>query len=257
MDLVPGQAGSQGAMPAPFTRDNINALLTALAQVDTVVGQPVPKVRMAGGMVGITVPRERLVDAARTLRDTLGFEMLVTISGVDMVEHRDAIYHFRSLRHNWLLQVRVAAPSERAEIPSLVSLYASANWLEREVYDLSGIAFPGHPDLRRILLDETFIGHPLLKDFRSTPTVVHDRATTQVDAIRAVSGERQRGQERIVLKKLGQGDQERLHPGMMTFGSEAVFMETGQGIGTGPNAMHGYTVKTDEDTGPTMKPEEG
>lgn len=257
MDLVPGQAGNTGAIPAPFSRDTINALLGALSQVDQVVGQSVPKVRMVDGMVGITVPRERIVEVVRVLRDSLGFEVLTTISGVDMVEHREAIYQFRSIRNNWLLQMRVATPNERPEIASLVSLYASANWLEREVYDLSSIVFLGHPDLRRILLDETFVGHPLLKTFRSTPVVVHDRATTQVDAIRAISGERERAQERIVLKKLGQGDQERLHPGMMTFGSEAVFMETGQGIGTGPNAMHGYTVKTDEDTGPTMKPQEG
>jgi hypothetical protein len=85
--------------------------------------------------------------------------------------------------------------------------------------------------------------------------VVHDRATTQVDAVRAVSGEQQRGQERVVLKRLGQGQQERIHPGMTTFGNEAVFLETGQGVGSDANAMHGYTID-EQYLDPAAKPQE-
>jgi hypothetical protein len=181
--------------------------------------------------------------------------MLSCISGVDMIEHLESIYELRSISRNWLVQMRVKTPSDDPQIQSLVSVYSSANWLERETYDLFGIRFVGHPDLRRMLLEDDFEGHPLLKSFRTTPSVVHDRATTQVDAIRAVSGEQQRKQERVVLKRLGQGQQERIHPGMTTFGNEAVFLETGQGVGSDANAMHGYTID-EQYLDPAAKPQE-
>jgi NADH/F420H2 dehydrogenase subunit C len=259
MDLVPGQARSSAPSLQAFDQDHLNRLLDQLAKVDEVVGAAVPKMRLGGGSIGVTVPPDRLVEVARLLRDTLGFEMLTCVSGVDMVDHQEAIYHFRSINRNWLVQVRVQAPNERPEIPSLVGLFASANWLEREVYDMNGITFTGHPDLRRILLDDDFEGYPLLKAFRPTPLTVHDRATTQVDGPRAVSGEQTRNLERIALKRLGQGNQERLHPGMSTFGDEAVFLETGQGIGTTDNAMHGYTVDTDllPEPAPAAEEEQG
>jgi hypothetical protein len=111
-----------------------------------------------------------------------------------------------------------------------VSVYPSANWLERETYDLFGIVFEGHPDLRRILLDDDFFGYPLRKSFRPTPLTVHDPATTQTDAIRAVTQVPERNIETITYKHLGQGQQERLHPGKLTFGSAAVFKQTGQGV---------------------------
>jgi len=238
-------------------RDHIDALLAQLGQLDALVGVAVPKTtRLGGGAVGVTVPAARLVDVARVLRDTLAFEVLTCVSGVDMVDHQEAIYHFRSLANNWLVQVRVQAPNDRPEVPSLVSLYASANWLEREVYDMSGITFAGHPDLRRILLDDDFEGYPMRRDFRPSPVTVHDRATTQVDGPRAVSGETTRHQERIAISRLGQGNLEHLHPGMSTFGDEAIFMQTGQGIGTDDNAMHGYTVDTDLSPAPAPSGDE-
>ena len=259
MDIAPratGAAQTQAPSLLAYDRDHINELLSALAQLDAQVGQPVPKQRLNAGIVGVEIAPERIIEAARLLRDTLGFEMLTSISGVDMVEHLESIYHFRSLSHNWLLQMRVKTASDNPQIPSLVGIYPSANWLERETYDLFGIRFLGHPDLRRMFLEDDFEGHPLRKSFTSTPAVVHDRATTQVDAIRAVSGEQQRKQERIVLKRLGQGMQERIHPGMTTFGNEAVFLETGQGVGTDANAMHGYTID-EQYLDPPAKPEEG
>ncbi|HEX6543042.1 MAG TPA: NADH-quinone oxidoreductase subunit C [Ktedonobacterales bacterium] len=258
MDIAPRAAGATGAPSLlAYDRDHINELLNALAQLDEQAGQPTPKRRLNAGIVGIEIAPERLVATARFLRDSLGFEMLTSISGVDMIEHLEAAYHFRSISQNWLVQVRVKTSSDDPQIPSLVGLYTSANWLERETYDLFGIRFIGHPDLRRMLLDDEFEGHPLRKNFVTTPTVVHDRATTQVDAIRAVSGEQQRRQERVVLKRLGQGQQERIHPGMTTFGSEAVFLETGQGVGTDANAMHGYTIDEQYLEDPVMKPQEG
>jgi NADH/F420H2 dehydrogenase subunit C len=256
LDIAPRAAGATGAPSLlAYDRDHINELLNALAQLDEQVGQPVPKRRLNAGIVGIEIAPEQVVETGRFLHDVLGFEMLTSVAGVDMVEHLESIYEVRSLSRNWLLQIRVKTPISDPQIPSLVGVYTSANWLERETYDLYGIRFIGHPDLRRMLLDDEFEGHPLLKSFTTTPAVVHDRATTQVDAIRAISGEQQRKQERVVLKRLGQGQQERIHPGMTTFGSEAVFLETGQGVGTDANAMHGYTID-EQYLDPASKPQE-
>jgi len=243
VDLAPRQHGRVAPQTAAtaqppsllaYDHDHINALLSQLAEVDQVVGQPTPKTKLNGGVVSIDIPAERLLDATRVLRDTLGFEMLSCVTGVDMVDHIESLYHLRSLHNVWLLQVRVRLPVENPTVDSLVSLYPSANWLEREQYDLLGIVYRGHPDLRRILLEDEFQGHPLLKSFRTTPQVRHDPATTQVAAVHAVSGEQIRGQERIVTKRFGQGNEERIHPGMTTFGSSAVYLTTGQGVEPAP-----------------------
>jgi NADH/F420H2 dehydrogenase subunit C len=213
-----------------FDRDHINALLTDLGALDQSLGVALTKIRLAQGMVSVDVPSDKLVDAAQLLRDSLGFEMLTCVTAVDMVDHIQSIYHLRSLSKNWLLQVRVRLTSDHPEVDSLVSLYPSANWLEREQYDLLGVIYRGHPDLRRILLEDEFVGYPLLKSFRTTPMVQHDPATTQTPAVRAISGENIRRQERVQTKRLGQGTLERIHPGMTTFGGAAVYLETGQGV---------------------------
>lgn len=255
MDIAARASDAAPSLTA-FEATHIGAMLDALAKLDAAVGHPVPKKRMSAGCVGIEVAREDLTQVVRLLRDTLGFEMLTTISGVDMVDHIESVYHLRSYAHNWLLQVRVKLPNERPEVDSLVSLYTSANWLERECYDMVGILYQGHPDLRRILLDDEFFGYPLLKSFHPTPITVHDRATTQVDAVRALSGEQQRNVERVVAKRLGQGNEERLHPGTPTFGSNAVYLATGQGVEPG-EPEHSTDGKTQAGRMPVMKPQRG
>jgi NADH:ubiquinone oxidoreductase subunit C len=246
MDLVP-RLSTPLAPPSllAFERDHVETLAGELtSRLPEVVGQPVSVTRMNGGLLGLELPPERLVAAARFLRDTLGFDMLTCVSGVDMGDHLDSIYHLRALGHNWMLQVRVSLPAAAPQVDSLVGLYPSANWLEREEYDLVGITYLGHPDLRRIMLDDDFQGHPLLKSFRSTPAVVHDRATTQVPPRQALAGEHQRNLETVVGKRLGQGQEERLHPGTPTFGNMAIFSRTGQGVvppaeGDGPAPGNG------------------
>lgn len=232
MDLVPHlSAPVEPPSLRAFDRDHIAELVEDLtSRLPDLAGGPVPVTRMGGGVVGAALPPEALLATARFLRDTLGFEMLTCISGVDMGDHLDSVYHFRSISRNWLLQIRVSVPAEAPQVESLVSVYTSANWLEREEYDLLGIIYTGHPDLRRIMLDDEFQGHPLLKSFRSTPVVIHDRATTQVGPEQALAGEQQRNQERIVSKRLGQGQEERLHPGTPTFGNMAIYSRTGQGV---------------------------
>jgi NADH-quinone oxidoreductase subunit C len=76
-----------------------------------------------------------------------------------------AIYHLLSLVHNHRLRLRVYAEDQDVQIPSVISVWPAANWFEREAYDLYGIVFSGHPDLRRILTDYGFVGHPFRKDF--------------------------------------------------------------------------------------------
>jgi NADH-quinone oxidoreductase subunit C len=232
----PGQPAEPPSAPSllAYDRDHLNALLSQLGVLEQRLGlsAPLAKSRLPQGVIGVEVPSDKLLDFARLLRDEAGFEMLTCVTAVDMVDHLQSLYHFRSLAHNWLLQARVRLTTEHPEVDSLVSLYPSANWLEREQYDLLGVVYRGHPDLRRILLEDEFAGHPLLKSFASTPIVRHDPATTQVPAVRAISGEQVRRQERVQTKRLGQGTLERIHPGMTTFGGAAVYLETGQGVVT-------------------------
>jgi NADH-quinone oxidoreductase subunit C len=98
------------------------------------------------------------------------FQCLVDIAGVDYpdrIPRFEVVYHFLSLRNNKRVRIKTAV-ADGQSVPSLTSLYPSANWWEREVWDLYGIPFSGHPDLRRILTDYDFKGHPLRKDFPVT-----------------------------------------------------------------------------------------
>jgi len=98
------------------------------------------------------------------------FSTLVDITAVDhpeRAERFDVVYHFLSMYRNHRLRVKVAVRENEA-VPSLTSIFPSANWYEREVFDLFGILFTDHPDLRRILTDYGFRGHPLRKDFPTT-----------------------------------------------------------------------------------------
>lgn len=232
MDLAPRlNAPVEPPSMRAFDRDHVAELVEDLtSRLPEIVGHPVSVMRMGGGVVGIELPPASLLATARFLRDTLNFEMLTCVSGVDMVDHLDSVYHLISVSRNWMLQIRVSLPADAPEVDSLVGVYDSANWLEREEYDLVGIIYAGHPDLRRIMLDDDFQGHPLLRSFRSTPNVTHDPATTQVDPRRALASEQQRGVERVVAKRLGQGQEERLHPGTPTFGNMAIYSRTGQGV---------------------------
>jgi NADH/F420H2 dehydrogenase subunit C len=197
-----------------------NVLVAQLGKLHDAQSQPIPTRIIPGNIPAIIVDAAQLLATALRLRDDLGFDLLSSISGVDLLDHRQVVYHLRSIPHAWLLEMTVNVPASN-EIDSVIGIWPTANWLERETYDLFGIRFAGHPDLRRILLDDEFDGYPLLKSFRPTPMTVHARATTGTDGERALSGESQRGigHQRVVPSHLSQGDQERLHPGTPTFGS--------------------------------------
>ena len=119
----------------------------------------------------ITVQKNILIDLFKFLRDDpdLDFKFLMDLTAVDYLNRKDSrfevVYHFYSLKHNHRLRVKVPVSEDDCTIDSVSSLWKTANWYEREVWDLYGIKFNDHPDMRRILLYEEFKGHPLRKDY--------------------------------------------------------------------------------------------
>ncbi|MCO6459098.1 MAG: NADH-quinone oxidoreductase subunit C [Pirellulaceae bacterium] len=123
------------------------------------------------GRTRVVVPAGRLLDALRLLRDECGFDFLADITCVDYLNYRGArdrfglVYQLASLASNERLVLRVPLNEPDLVVPSATGLWEAANWLEREVWDMFGIRFEGHPDPRRILLPEEFTAHPLRKDY--------------------------------------------------------------------------------------------
>jgi len=121
----------------------------------------------------VLVTRDKVLDVLAFLRDSpeLAFDHLMCVTGVDLMglaEKPDlrCIWHLASYRHRHEFEVRVDVPRDDPVVPSATGLWPAADWLEREAYDLLGIKFSGHPDLRRLLLPEEWVGHPLRKDFK-------------------------------------------------------------------------------------------
>jgi NADH-quinone oxidoreductase subunit C len=114
------------------------------------------------------VDAAQVVELMRFLRDALGFEMLLDLTAVDHLGRAprfEVVYHLHSIAKNERLRVKAGVPESPCQIDSVVEIWPSANWMEREVWDLYGIRFRNHPDLRRILLYEEFDGYPLRKDY--------------------------------------------------------------------------------------------
>jgi NADH-quinone oxidoreductase subunit C len=125
---------------------------------------------VAFGDLALTAQLPRIVEALTWLRDVQGFEQLVDIAGADYPERErrfDVVYHLLSLSKNRRVRIKIQTDEDTA-VPSVVAVYPSADWYEREAFDMYGIFFDGHPDLRRILTDYGFHGHPLRKDFPMT-----------------------------------------------------------------------------------------
>ena len=122
------------------------------------------------GEVSIDVARDSVADVLRTLRDELEYQQLMEIAGVDYPsrpERFEVVYHLLSVTKNHRLRVRVTTDEANA-VPTVTGIFPVAGWLEREVFDLYGVLFDGNPDLRRILTDYGFRGHPFRKDFPLT-----------------------------------------------------------------------------------------
>jgi NADH-quinone oxidoreductase subunit C len=131
--------------------------------------EAVVEVREALGEVTVIVPREHIVEACRFMKQTLDFDMLADLCGVDRGPEEDprfeVNYHLFSTKHHKRLRLKVLLSEDDPHVATVTTVWKTANWHERETYDMFGIIFDGHPDLRRILLPSDFDGHPLRKDY--------------------------------------------------------------------------------------------
>ena len=153
---------------------------TLQAALESVLGAAIKSLVRARGEITITVAADHYLDVARTLRDdaSLRFEQLIDLCGVDYADYKNqpwdglryaAVSHLLSVTHNWRVRLKVfALDDDLPAVASVTELWSSANWFEREAFDMFGILFEGHTDLRRILTDYGFIGHPMRKDFPVT-----------------------------------------------------------------------------------------
>jgi len=162
-----------------FSMSRLNTLKTNLKSVFGAEAT----IKEALGELTLEVPASQWIEVCRQLRDhdDLYFETCIDLCAVDysawraptysdadqLFPHRFAVViHLLSLKHNWRLRVRCFVPNDEFPLlPTLVPVWPSVNWFEREAFDLYGVIFEGHPDLRRILTDYGFIGHPFRKDF--------------------------------------------------------------------------------------------
>jgi NADH-quinone oxidoreductase subunit C len=147
------------------------------AALEGVLGDKIKNFKRDRGEITITVSSANYLEVAKTLRDdaSLKFETLIDLCGLDYSSYKDQpwdgpryciVSHLLSVSKNWRMRLKVFAPDDDVPVvASLTDVWAGANWFEREAFDMVGVIFDGHVDLRRILTDYGFIGHPLRKDF--------------------------------------------------------------------------------------------
>ncbi len=158
----------------------MNSLTDLFRSVENALGNRVGRTTQNRGEMTITVDAGDILDVCTRLRDDADtrFEQLIDLCGVDYSTYgREdpprawqgaryaVVYHLLSIQHNHRLRVRAFLADEMPVIASVIGIWPCADWFEREAFDLFGIIFDGHPDLRRILTDYGFIGHPFRKDF--------------------------------------------------------------------------------------------
>jgi NADH-quinone oxidoreductase subunit C len=141
-----------------------------LERAREILGDAVLDAHARAGDETIVVPRERWLETHRVLREhaDLAFDFLMDETAVDYLGEEvrfEVVSHLYSSRHRRRLRVKARVPENDPVIGSLTPLWQAANWLEREIWDMYGLRFADHPDLRRILLYEEFVGHPLRKDY--------------------------------------------------------------------------------------------
>ncbi|MQY06043.1 NADH-quinone oxidoreductase subunit C [Actinomadura macrotermitis] len=159
--------GPDGAAEA----GEFDAVADALEQALPGFGDAVERVVTDRGEITFHVRRERLPEVARTLRDQpdLRFELCTGVSGVhypqDTGAELHAVYHLLSITHNRRIRLEVSCPDADPHIPSVVEVYPTNDWHERETYDFFGIVFDGHPALTRIEMPDDWVGHPQRKDY--------------------------------------------------------------------------------------------
>lgn len=146
------------------------------ARVQERLGTRITATNVEYGELTVEMPREHLRSVCTVLRDEdeFHFEQLIDLCGVDYLEYGNGlwsgprfavVYHLLSIKNNHRVRLRTFLDDEMPRVDSVIDIWNSANWYEREAFDLFGIVFDGHPDLRRILTDYGFVGHPFRKDF--------------------------------------------------------------------------------------------
>ncbi len=153
-------------------QEQLDSLKELGAYIEALMGADIVAVDVAVGELNVTVRRESIVKVLTHLRDDTNCQLnqLIDLCGVDYPEREnrfDVVYHLLSLRQNHRVRVRVET-GEGIPVPTVTGVFSAAGWFEREAWDLYGILFSDHPDLRRILTDYGFEGHPLRKDFPLT-----------------------------------------------------------------------------------------
>ncbi|MBS0489620.1 MULTISPECIES: NADH-quinone oxidoreductase subunit C [unclassified Phenylobacterium] len=154
-------------MSWPLTEDALRSLGD---EIVTAGAGAVAGFEVAYGELTLTGSASRIVEALTLLRDQFGFQQLIDLCGVDYPERAqrfDVVYHLLSLTKNRRIRIKVQT-DEDTPVPTVTGVYPCADWFEREAFDMYGVFFEGHPDLRRILTDYGFHGHPLRKDFPMT-----------------------------------------------------------------------------------------
>ena len=154
-------------MSWPVTEDALHVLGNEILTSST---GAIAGAHVAYGELTLTGPANRIVEALTQLRDQFGFHQLIDLCGVDYPDRAqrfDVVYHLLSMTRNARVRLKVQT-DEDTPVPTVTGVFPCADWYEREAFDMYGVFFEGHPDLRRILTDYGFHGHPLRKDFPMT-----------------------------------------------------------------------------------------
>lgn len=178
-------AVQEAAPLSPLMQSVVDGIRAALPEFE-----PIPR---NDGWVELNIPREKWLEAAKVLRNDprLGFDYLSMVSAVDYQEKGfQVVYHLLSLMANKKLVVKVDAPErDRPTVPSITQVWPTANFHEREAWDMMGIVFEGHPNLKRILMRDDWVGHPLRKDYVDE-RAPRERVTKETYGRNRGSGER-------------------------------------------------------------------
>ena len=168
-----GQAPAKPVEQEP--EEALTALPEILAEAQRALEAIAPDLEFkpSGDQLEVVVPAGQLLKVASAVKNDLQYRLLMSVTGVDWKDSFEVIYHIYRLDSAFPLVLRCRLPhDDNPEVPSLMPLWPGADFQEREVYDLMGIVFTGHPDLRRILLADDFRGHPLRKDWEPDPDYV-------------------------------------------------------------------------------------
>ncbi len=143
---------------------------TAVEYCSSLLGSPVPISEFKGN-IRLVIPAEKIYAVLSGLKSSVGYDMLCDLAGIDYLNYPEAtdryavLYSLTNTSTGERVFLKTFVNDPEPELPSVVALWEGANWMEREVFDMFGITFTGHPDLRRILMPDAFVGHPLRKDY--------------------------------------------------------------------------------------------